>query len=356
MKPLAAGSTIGILGGGQLGRMLAMSAAQLGYRVHIYAPAGDNVAVDVAAEYTCGAYNDADALMAFAKKCDMITFEFENIPADAVAPIAAAIPVRPGVMALKVAQNRIAEKKYVEEHGGKVARYAVASSEIALDGALASVGLPAILKTVEEGYDGKGQVSVGRDTDLSSAWRRCGGRPLVVEAKILFEAEFSVILVRSGDGEVRYWESSRNSHDNGILTQSTIPAGPLIESQRAESRILATKIAEDLNYVGVMTCEFFATTDGPILNEIAPRVHNSGHWTIEGAATSQFENHIRAICDLPLGLTDSIAERVEMENLIGGDTNNWQKHATDRAAHLHLYGKAESRPGRKMGHVTRVYR
>ena len=356
MKALAAGSTIGILGGGQLGRMLAISAAQLGYRVHIYAPAGDNVAAEVAAEYTCGEYNDAVALMAFAKKCDMITYEFENIPADAVAPIAAAVPVRPGVMPLKVAQNRVTEKKYVEEHGGKVARYAVVNSEIALDGALAQIGRPAILKTIESGYDGKGQVAVGRETDLASAWRRCGARPLVAEAKILFEAEFSVILVRSGDGEVRYWESSRNTHDGGILVQSTLPAGPLIESQRAEARILATKMAEDMNYVGVFTCEFFATTDGPILNEMAPRVHNSGHWTIEGAATSQFENHIRAICDLPLGLTDTIAERVEMENLIGGDNTNWQKHLTDRAAYLHLYGKAESRAGRKMGHVTRVYR
>jgi 5-(carboxyamino)imidazole ribonucleotide synthase len=356
MKALAAGSTIGILGGGQLGRMLAIAAAQLGYRVHIYAPEADSVAAEVAAQFTCAAYEDADALMAFAKSCDMITYEFENIPVAAVAPIADAMPVRPSVNALRISQNRVTEKKYVREHGGRVARFAVANSEIAVEGALAEVGVPAILKTIESGYDGKGQVAVSRDTDLSSAWRRTGAKPLIVEAKVQFDAEFSVILVRSGDGEILYWESPRNAHVNGILAQSTLPAGPLIESQRAEARILAAKMAEDMNYVGVMTCEFFATKDGPIVNEIAPRVHNSGHWTIEGAATCQFENHIRAICDLPLGITDMIAERVEMENLIGGDNMGWQKHLTDRAAHLHLYGKAESRNGRKMGHVTRVYR
>ena len=217
------------------------------------------------------------------------------------------------------------------------------------------VGTPAILKTIRMGYDGKGQVRVTADSDLSSAWRRVGAQPVIVEAFVEFDAEFSVILARSGDGDTVYWDSSRNLHENGILKRASLPAGPLIESQQTKARKMATAIADALDYVGVLTCEFFATSDGPVFNEMAPRVHNSGHWTIEGALTSQFENHIRAICGLPLGDTSTRAERMEMDNLIGDDAAKWLAYLSDPAAHLHLYGKTSAKPGRKMGHLTRLY-
>lgn len=355
MSALPPGSTIGILGGGQLGRMLAISAAQLGYRCHIYSPEHDSIAAEVAAEFTCADYTDMSALTAFAKACDVITYEFENVPVEPLKAIAHIGILRPGILPLEIGQDRGVEKAFVRNLGGNTANYALATSEPELAGALAEVKMPAILKTIRMGYDGKGQLRVTSDTDLISAWQKVGARPVIVEALISFEAEFSVILARSDDGAIVFWDSARNVHEDGILRRSSLPAGPLIESQEGTARKLAAAIAEALDYVGVFTCEFFADEGGPIFNEMAPRVHNSGHWTIEGAVTSQFENHIRAICGLPLGDTSLIAERMEMDNLIGADVNKWVKLLDDPAAHLHLYGKGAPSPGRKMGHVTRLY-
>jgi 5-(carboxyamino)imidazole ribonucleotide synthase len=356
MTALAPGSTIGILGGGQLGRMLATAAARLGYRCHIYAPPGDNVACDVAANSTIAAYDDLEALKAFATVCDVITFEFENVPVAPLKSIEHAVPVHPPLRALEVAQDRVEEKQFVRQLGGQTAAFAVARSEIEVEEAVGSVGTPCILKTIRMGYDGKGQVRVSKHSELASAWRRAGGQSLIAEALVGFDAEFSVILVRGADGEISFWDSTRNVHEDGILATSSLPAGPLIESQQPAARKMAAAVADALDYVGVFTAEFFASGDGPLFNEIAPRVHNSGHWTIEGAETSQFENHIRAICGLPLGSTATVAERVEMLNLVGDNGARYQHHLADPSAHLHLYGKAEARPGRKMGHVTRLYR
>lgn len=356
MTALPTGSTIGILGGGQLGRMLAIAAAQLGYRCHIYAPAGDNVACDVAAEATIAAYDDLEALKIFAHACDVVTFEFENVPVAPLRAIAAITPIHPPLQALEVAQDRVAEKEFVRRMGGHTANFAMAHSEIELEDAVSAVGTPAILKTIRMGYDGKGQVRITSKSDLASAWRRVGARPVIAEAMVEFDAEFSVILVRATDGEIRYWESPRNHHIDGVLATSSLPAGPLIESQQAEARKMAAAVADELGYVGVFTAEFFASAQGPLFNEIAPRVHNSGHWTIEGAETSQFENHIRAISGLPLGSTATVAERVEMQNLIGSDAKRYLQLLGDPDANVHLYGKAEARAGRKIGHVTRLYR
>jgi 5-(carboxyamino)imidazole ribonucleotide synthase len=296
------------------------------------------------------------ALKTFSEACDVVTFEFENVPVEPLRSIAHTVPIHPPIQALEVAQDRVEEKEFVRKLGGETAAFAVARSEIEVEDAVAVVGTPAILKTIRMGYDGKGQVRVSAQSDLASAWRRAGGQPLIAEAMVQFDAEFSVVLVRSADGEIRFWDSPRNAHENGILATSTLPAGPLIESQQASARVMAAAVADALEYVGVFTAEFFASGEGPLFNEIAPRVHNSGHWTIEGSETSQFENHIRAICGLPLGSTATIAERVEMQNLIGKDGERWLQLLGDPAANLHLYGKAEAREGRKIGHVTRLYR
>ena len=356
MTVLPPGSTIGILGGGQLGRMLAISAAQLGYRCHIYAPEEAGVAGEVAAEYTRGEYDDLAALENFAKACGIITYEFENVPAAPLRKIIGKAAVRPGLAALEISQDRIREKEFAAEHDGKTAAYEKVSDFHELAPAIKKIGIPAIAKTIRMGYDGKGQIRLRRNSNLEHAWHDLGRQPVIVEGFVEFDAEFSVILVRGDDGDIRYWDSARNSHEGGILAQSTVPAGPLVESQIGKARILASRLADALEYVGVMTCEFFATKAGPVFNEMAPRVHNSGHWTIEGAVTSQFENHIRAICGLPLGDTSLAGERVEMRNLIGDDAEDWEKLLSDPAAHLHLYGKGDARPGRKMGHVTRLYR
>jgi 5-(carboxyamino)imidazole ribonucleotide synthase len=355
MTALAPGSTIGILGGGQLGRMLAMAAAQLGYRCHIYSPESDSIAADVSAMFTCAQYTDIAALDAFAQSCDVVTYEFENVPVEPLKAISGKALLRPGIKPLEIGQDRGVEKAFVRNLGGKTAPFALAQSQDELGDALAITGTPAILKTIRMGYDGKGQLRVNADTDLVRAWQQVGEQPVIVEAVVDFEAEFSVILVRSDAGEIRFWDSTRNVHEGGILSRSSLPGGPLIESQQAQARIMAATLAQALDYVGVFTCEFFADDDGPVFNEMAPRVHNSGHWTIEGAVTSQFENHIRAICNLPLGDTETVAERMEMDNLIGDDANKSEKILSDPAAHLHLYCKGTPSPGRKMGHVTRLY-
>ena len=344
---LPPGSTIGILGGGQLGRMLAMAAARLGYRTHVYAPAGECVASEVAGATTRSAWNDAAALAGFVASCDIVTFEFENVPVEPLAPHAAAI--RPHPRALDVAQDRLNEKRFVERLGGRTAAYRAVDTAADLDAAIAALGTPGILKTRRQGYDGKGQQMIA-DARSAEAMR-APVQPSIYEGMVRFEAEFSVILVRGADGTVRFWDSPDNAHEAGILVRSSLPAPDPIACHVERARALTRSIAEALDYVGVLTCEFFACTDGPVFNEMAPRVHNSGHWTIEGAVTSQFENHVRAIVGLPLGDPALAGRTVTMENLIGN-----ADHAAlgDPAAHLHLYGKRDARPGRKMGHVTRV--
>ena len=356
MSALPPGSTIGILGGGQLGKMMAMAAAQMGYRCHIYAPEPVSVAAEVSAYFTCAAYDDVDALTAFAKSCDVVTYEFENVPVAPLHSIETLVPIRPGIRALEIAQDRVEEKLFAIGLGGRTAPFEIVGDRQEASPALEKVGFPAILKTIRMGYDGKGQIRVAEPGQISEAWHQLGRQPSIVEAVVNFDAEFSVILVRNTAGDIRYWDSPRNRHEGGILSQSTLPAGPLIESQVGVARALAAAAAEKLDFVGVMTMEFFATADGPMFNEMAPRVHNSGHWTIEGAATSQFENHIRAVCNLPLGATELLAERVEMANLIGADADRWPMLFADNDAHVHLYGKGQASPGRKMGHVTRLYR
>jgi 5-(carboxyamino)imidazole ribonucleotide synthase len=345
------GSTIGILGGGQLGRMLAVAAAQLGYRCHVYAPEKHSVAAEVSARFTCADWHDRAALGEFAAACEVVTYEFENVP---VAPLSA-IPqdkLAPGTRALEVAQDRLREKRFVEELGGRAAPYAPVDADDEVQGAIERIGTPGILKTRREGYDGKGQRRIASAHEALAL--RVPNAGLVYEGLVRFEAEFSVILVRGRDGEVRFWDSPANVHEHGILARSSLPAPAIVAEQVPEARKLARAVAEALGYVGVLTLEFFATQDGPVFNEMAPRVHNSGHWTIEGAVISQFENHIRAICGLPLGDTASLAGPIEMTNLIGTGGAEATDELADPAAHLHFYGKAEARKGRKMGHVTEV--
>ncbi|WP_062733021.1 5-(carboxyamino)imidazole ribonucleotide synthase [Sphingobium abikonense] len=354
MTTIPPGSTIGILGGGQLGRMIAVAAAQLGYRTHIFAPEDSGPAADVSPNWTRGAYEDAAALSAFADSVDVVTYEFENIDPSAVDTLARHGLVRPGAQALRVAQDRLAEKRFVCDLGGLTAPFAPVESLDDLEAAIETIGSRAILKTNRMGYDGKGQARLSEPGDAVGAWNAIGRQSAILEGFVTFAEEFSVIMVRGADGAVRFWDSPANVHVDGILSTSTAPAGPLIEGQVEQARALAKQVADALDYVGVLTLEFFASADGPVFNEMAPRVHNSGHWTIEGAVTSQFENHVRAICGLPLGDTGLVAPRVEMRNLIGDDVAAWGAILSDPANHLHLYGKHEARPGRKMGHVTRL--
>jgi 5-(carboxyamino)imidazole ribonucleotide synthase len=354
MTVMAPGSTIGILGGGQLGRMLAMAAAQLGYRTHIFAPEASGPAADVSPSWTHADYTDGDALARFADNVDVVTYEFENIDTAALDVLAGHGLVRPGVDALRIAQDRLAEKRFVCDLGGSTAPFAPVDSLDDLETALERMDVPAILKTNRFGYDGKGQVRIDEPGAAVGAWNAVKRAPSILEGFVRFEREFSVILVRGEDGDLRFWDSPANVHESGILATSTVPAGPVVAGQVEQARVLSRAIAETLGYIGVLAVEFFASAEGPIFNEMAPRVHNSGHWTTEGALTSQFENHIRAICGLPLGDTCLAAKTVEMRNLIGDAVADWPAILADPANHLHLYGKHEARPGRKMGHVTRL--
>ncbi|WP_121116093.1 5-(carboxyamino)imidazole ribonucleotide synthase [Croceibacterium ferulae] len=351
MVPILPGSTIGILGGGQLGRMLAIAAAQLGYRCHVYAPPGDNVAAEVCVEATEAAWDDEAALTRFAAGCDVVTYEFENVPVEPLG-LLPADKLAPGLAALEIAQDRLREKDFVEGMGGRPAPYCPVDDHDDLRVALNAIGLPGILKTRREGYDGKGQWRLITPDDVAALDLSAGG--FVYEGLVRFAAEFSVILVRGRDGEVRFWDSTQNVHQGGILATSTLPPGPLVAGQVDRARDLALQVAKALDYVGVLTCEFFAGADGPVFNEMAPRVHNSGHWTIEGAVTCQFANHIRAICGLPLGDTTTRVLPVTMRNLLGDDVADPVALLADGAAQLHLYGKGDARDGRKMGHVTRI--
>ena len=349
---LPPGSTIGILGGGQLGRMLAVAAAQLGYKVHIYAPDAESVAAEVTAHHSQAAWDDEPRLAAFAAACDIVTFEFENVPVDTVRFLSGHVAVHPGATGLQIAQDRLAEKNFVAGLGGRPAPFAAVPDRAALDTALAQIGAPAVLKTVRMGYDGKGQARLATVADADAAWDMIGRHPAVLEGFIDFAHEFSVILVRGIDGELRYWDSTVNVHEGGILSTASLPPPPQITEQQDAARAMMAGIAAELDYVGVLTGEFFATDDGPIFNEMAPRVHNSGHWTIEGAVTSQFENHIRAIAGLPLGSTATRALPVVMRNLIGAEIGQIPALLADANCHVHHYSKTEVREGRKLGHAT----
>jgi 5-(carboxyamino)imidazole ribonucleotide synthase len=355
MNALPQGSTIGILGSGQLGRMLAVAAAQLGYRVHVFAPES-GPANDVAAAFTQGDYHRSDLLAQFAEACDVVTYEFENVPVGPLRLIEDKVPLRPGIRALEVAQDRASEKGFVRDLGGRTAPFAIANDSKDLPAAFEAVGLPAIIKTIRMGYDGKGQARVATPDDAKQAWHAVRRQPSVVEGFVTFTHEFSILLVRGLDGTRTSYPPPWNEHRNGILHRSSVPAPAEIAAQWTEAAALAGRVADALDYVGVLACEFFATADGPVFNEMAPRVHNSGHWTIEGAETSQFENHVRAICGLPLGSTGLTGSHAEMVNLIGDDVAQAGALLAEPGARLHLYGKHEARPGRKMGHVTRVKR
>ena len=346
------GSTIGIVGGGQLGRMLAMAAAQLGYKCHVFDPHERPPAADVAAGFTRADYDDRSALKAFGAKIDVATYEFENLPVEPLAVLGDKL--HPGTRSLAVAQDRADEKSFIEGTGARVAQWRSVSSLVDVTAAVAELGVPVVLKTRRYGYDGKGQAWIRSSEEAGTAWDSIGHEPAVAEAGVKFDAEFSVIVARWADGRMTFWDSADNVHRQGILRTSTVPPRAVIAAQVDEARKAAAGIADALAHVGVLTVEFFAAADGPVVNEIAPRVHNSGHWTIEGAFTSQFEQHIRAICNLPPGSTDLASPSVRMDNLIGDEVHEWQRLLADPHAHVHIYGKGEARPGRKMGHVTRL--
>jgi 5-(carboxyamino)imidazole ribonucleotide synthase len=351
--PLPPGSTIGIIGSGQLGRMAALAAARLGYRVHVFSPESDSPTEQVAAAATVADYTDLAALEAFARSVDVVTFEFENIPADSVRVLTDLIPVRPSWRVLDVAQDRISEKRFFTEIGIATAPWAEIASAADLTREVARIGRPAVLKTTRLGYDGKGQIKIAADTDLDRAWAAMGGAVSVLEGFIDFAGEISVIVARGLDRRIAAFEPAWNVHTNHILDTTTVPA-PIGPDLSRAAVAVACKAAEALELVGLLAVEMFVTRDGRILaNEMAPRPHNSGHWTIDACVTDQFEQFIRAVCGLPLGDPDRHSDAV-MTNLIGDDVNDWLAILSDPDAKLHLYGKAEARSGRKMGHVTRI--
>lgn len=350
---LPPGSTIGILGGGQLGRMLALAAARLGLKSHIYSDEATAPAFDVAAYSTVGSFDDEAALGAFAASVGVVTCEFENVPARALEIAAKKAPVHPAARSFAVAQDRLVEKDFMRGLGIAVADYADVHEQESLRVALAHVALPAILKTRRFGYDGKGQALLRSETEAFAALNELGDQPLLIERLMAFEREISVIVVRGQDGEMKFYDPVENVHQNGILAISRVPAR-IHDDSAKEAREIAGKIAEALGHVGVLCVEMFQREDAPrlLVNEIAPRVHNSGHWTIDACLVSQFENHARAIAGWPLGDTARRSDAV-MTNLIGADAARWRELSGEDLA-VHLYGKAEARPGRKMGHTTRL--
>ncbi|WP_431301020.1 5-(carboxyamino)imidazole ribonucleotide synthase [Tabrizicola sp. BL-A-41-H6] len=351
---LEPGATIGILGGGQLGRMLSVAASRLGFRTHIYEPGANPPAGDVAYHVTTASYDDHAALTAFAASVDVITYEFENVPTAALDLLEAAKPIRPNRRALAISQERLAEKDFLTGLGLTCAPYAAVTTAADLDAALAQIGTPAILKTTRLGYDGKGQARIMAPADAPAALEAMLGQPAVLEGFIDFSHEVSVIAARGLDGSVACYDPGENVHSDGILRTTTIPAR-LSPSQRTDAVLLAARILNALDYVGVMGVELFVTPKGLIVNEIAPRVHNSGHWTQAGCAVDQFEQHIRAVVGWPLGDGSRFAD-VVMENLIGDDIARVPALARERNVSIHLYGKGAPRPGRKMGHVNRIIR
>jgi len=356
MTVVAPGGTVGILGGGQLGRMLAMAAARLGLKAHVYAPEGDNPAFEVAHAHTCAPYGDAERLAAFAGAVDVITYEFENIPAEAVARLEALRPLKPSRKALETTQDRWTEKSFVSGLGLPVAPFA--NVESAVDAAVAGgiTGMPAVLKTRRFGYDGKGQAMVRSGEEILSAWETLGEVPCILEGFVDFDCEVSVVAARNSEGEFAAFDVPLNVHENHILRTSTVPSG-LREGTVRQAVDMARRIADALDYEGVLAVEFFVVREEAeerlVINEIAPRVHNSGHWTEAACTVSQFEQHIRAVCGWPLGDPARLGDCV-MTNILGDEVLRWKELAAEPGTVLHLYGKREARPGRKMGHYTRL--
>ncbi|MEP1962364.1 5-(carboxyamino)imidazole ribonucleotide synthase [Tateyamaria sp.] len=349
---LRMGATIGILGGGQLGRILSVAASRLGFRTHVFEPGANPPAADVAHQLTTAPYEDTDALVAFASTCDVITYEFENIPTVALDALQDHAPIRPGREALRVSQDRLVEKEYLTALGLRTAPYADVPDADALATALATIGAPAILKTRRFGYDGKGQVRINAMPVEPAVLADMGDAPAILEGFVDFSHEVSVIAARGVDGAVACFDPGENVHRDGILHTTTVPAR-LSASQRMDAILIAANILNALDYVGILGVELFVTPAGLVVNEIAPRVHNSGHWTQNGCVVDQFEQHIRAIAGWPLGDGKRHAD-VVMENLIGDDMDRVPDLAREANTALHLYGKAEARAGRKMGHVNRV--
>jgi len=354
---LAPSATVGILGGGQLGRMLAMAAAKLGLRCQVFCPTADAPACQVVAHSLKADYTDTAALEAFAHSTDVITYEFENVPAAAAAFLAARRPVLPDPEVLATTQDRLVEKTFLAASQIATAPFAPVDGPADLERALTTIGRPAVLKTRRFGYDGKGQCAIGPGTDLDEAWNAVGCQPSIVEAYVEFEREISVVTARGHDGQVMCFDVTENEHRNHILKISRVPASisPAVDS---EARRIAETIAAAFEYVGVLAVEMFVVREAAghavLVNEIAPRVHNSGHWTLDGASVSQFEQHIRAIAGWPLANPERYG-RVEMINLIGAEVSEYRQWLAVPGASVHLYGKHGVRAGRKMGHVTRVF-
>ncbi|MFV0512396.1 MAG: 5-(carboxyamino)imidazole ribonucleotide synthase [Jhaorihella sp.] len=353
-EPLAQGAAIGILGGGQLGRMLAMAAARLGLRCHVYDPGHDPPAGQVASRVTTAPWDDAAALRAFAASVEVVTYEFENVPTAALDLIEAQCPIRPGREALRISQDRLTEKTFLRGLGLQTAPFADVDGLAGLNRAIAETGTPAILKTRRFGYDGKGQIRLTGPDDAAAAWADMADAPAILEGFVAFSHEVSVIAARGPGGETACFDPGENVHENGILRTTAVPAR-LSAAQRSDAVLLAARILNALDYVGVLAVELFVTPRGLVVNEIAPRVHNSGHWTQNGCAVDQFEQHIRAIAGWPLGDGHRHSD-VVMENLIGDDMDRLADLARMPDTALHLYGKTTRRPGRKMGHVNRVIR
>ena len=352
--PIPPGSTIGIVGGGQLGRMTVLAAANLGYHCHIFCPEERAPASKVAKQTTRAAYTDEKALKEFAESVDVVTFEFENIPHESVQLLTDLVPVRPSWRCLQISQDRLIEKDFLNSIGVATTPYKSVESLGELEDAVDLLGRPSVLKTTRMGYDGKGQAKIGPYTALSDAWSAMNGAPSILEAFVDFEREISVIIARSPNGEMAAFEPVHNIHTNHILDTTTAPAG--ISDALAKTAVtMATRTAEEMGLIGLLAVEMFVTSDGLLMvNEVAPRPHNSGHWTMDGAMTSQFEQFVRAVCGLPLGKTERLHDTV-MTNLLGDDIEAWEDILAEPNARLHLYGKVEARPGRKMGHVNRLY-
>jgi 5-(carboxyamino)imidazole ribonucleotide synthase len=355
LKP---GATIGILGGGQLARMLALAAAPLGLRSHVFSPEKDSCAFDVVHAGTCAAYEDETALGGFAGEVDVITYEFENVPAKTAAFLAGRKPVLPDPQVLETTQDRLIEKNFISGLKIATAPFASVHSATQLEQAIKAVGLPAVLKTRQLGYDGKGQAKIAKSGDATAAWRSLQNAPSILEGFIDFEREVSVVAARGRDGKVECFEVIENEHCDHILKTSRVPA-KVTPALAREARLVATRIARAFDYVGVLAVEMFVVREGRrrtvLVNEIAPRVHNSGHWTIDGATVSQFEQHIRAAAGWPLAKPLRLGRKVEMLNLIGAEVNDAARWLTVPGTSVHIYGKGEAQPRRKMGHVTRIW-
>jgi len=355
MNKLPPGSVIGMLGGGQLGRMMAMAAAQMGYHTHVYCPDDNNPAEQVTDRLSRASYTDQKALKDFAQSVDVVTYEFENIPVETVEFLNKIVPVFPSAQVLKVSQDRLQEKNFLHGLDIKTAPFAAVSNVEDVHEALKEIGFPAVLKTRRFGYDGKGQAIVRTPDDVADGWAALNSDQVILEGFVDFHMEISVLVARGQDGEIVAYDPAENIHKNHILDLSIAPAR-IDPALREDAMALAIRIATALDYVGVLAVELFVSTDAPRLrvNEIAPRVHNSGHWSIEACPTSQFEQHMRAVCGLPLGDTRLYGQAV-MKNLIGDDILKMDDLLREKGANVHHYGKAESRPGRKMGHVTTIY-